>query len=168
LTRAVGTTMSTRAAAAPPSRTLATMARWAASTTATTVRWRSGLVRQQRAASEIRLAAGGFDHGGHNAVAVGSRASCGSSGRPRRSDWRWAALTTAAMARRRSGLSWWRRAASEIRLAAGYFDHVGHDLHHGGMTSMVAGPDLGPTRLDMSAAIFFILENWSFVSARNS
>jgi hypothetical protein len=30
-----------------------------------TVRRRSGLTRRQRAASEIRLVAGGFDYGGH-------------------------------------------------------------------------------------------------------
>jgi hypothetical protein len=49
--------------------------------------------------------------------------------------------------------------ALEIQLAVGGFDHGGHDLHHGGMTSMTAGLDLGPTRLDPGAAIFFILKN---------
>jgi hypothetical protein len=52
----------------PPSRAPATMARRVASTTA---RRRSGLARWQRAASEIRLAAGGLDHGGTTSMAAG-------------------------------------------------------------------------------------------------
>jgi hypothetical protein len=48
--------------------------------------------------------------------------------------------------------------ALEIQLAAGGFDHGGHGLHHGGMTSMTVGLDLGPTRLDPGAAIFLFLK----------
>jgi hypothetical protein len=53
-------------------------------------------------------------------------------------------------------------------LVVGGFDHGGHGLQHGGTTSMAAGLDMGPTHLDPGAAIFFILENWSFVSVGNS
>jgi hypothetical protein len=91
-------------------------------------------------------AAGGFDHG--------DRVSRGGNGRPRRSDWRWAASSTAATAWRRSSLVRRQRAASEIWVAAGGFDHGGHGLHHGGTTSMAASPDLGPTCLDPGAAHF--------------
>jgi hypothetical protein len=101
------------------------------------------------------MVASGFDHGGHGAAAVGSRMACGGSGRPQRSDWRWVALTTAATVWQWTGLTRRQRAASEIRLAAGGFDHGSHSLHHGGTTSMAMGPDLGPTRLDPGVAVFF-------------
>jgi hypothetical protein len=143
----------------PPSHTPATMVRRVASTMATMAWRQSGLARWQQAASEIRLAAGDFDNGDHNAAAVRSRAACGGSGRPQRSDWQWAASTTAATARRWSGLARRRWAASEIRLAAGGFNHGGHGLHHGGTTSMVVSPDLSSMRLDLSVTVFFILEN---------
>jgi hypothetical protein len=52
---------------------------WVASTTAAMARRRSGLAQRQWVVSEIRLVAGGFDHGGHGlhhgsttSMAVGS------------------------------------------------------------------------------------------------
>jgi hypothetical protein len=36
------------------------------------------------------------------------------------------------------------------------------------LTSMAVGPDLSPTRLDPCVTVFFILENWSFVSVENN
>jgi hypothetical protein len=74
----------------------------------------------------------GFDHGGHGTAAIGSRVACGGSGR--------------------SGLTRRQRVASEIRLAAGGFDH---GLHHDNTTSMVADPDLAPTRLDPGVTVFY-------------
>jgi hypothetical protein len=62
------------------------------------------------------------------------------------------------MARRQSGLTRQQRAASEIRLAVSGFDHGSHGFHHGGTTSMAAGLDLGPTRLDPGGAIFLFLK----------
>jgi hypothetical protein len=75
---------------------------------------------------------GGFDHGSHGTAAIRSRVACGGSG--------W------------SGLTRQQRAASEIRLAVGGFDH---GLHHDDTTSMAADPDLAPTRLDPGVTVLY-------------